>query len=191
MRKPFSFLLLAAVSFATFGCGTGGTVKTVDGHPVSLPNCKPSILYQGSKWAVRGSSYQGIQVGAVEWERKFRDAQPLIQVLDKQEVEHCQSLRTIVSVSTLEEVKKELAARAAASVKRDQLMAIITAQDPKALERFIEIYYMPVSNSFYEEQKEASGVAVAKTGDTDRAFKLRNIDARPASMVFAQRASPE
>src|SRR5438093_258348 len=114
--------LLLAFSVLFGGC-VGGmhSVRTTDGHSVILPKCNPAISYQGSKWAFKGPKYQGTEVGSMEWQRLFRDVKPLIEVIDQQEVRHCQSLNTMVSVSTLAEVKKELAARSAASMKLDQI----------------------------------------------------------------------
>jgi hypothetical protein len=122
----------------------------------------------------------------VEWEKTFRNVEPLIEVLDKQDVRNCQSLRVFVATSSLTEVRKELARREAVESKLRQLELIIAAKDPVALKRFVDVYYLPVADSFYEENRsnESPRVVVAKTDATNEAFKLKNIDARPTSEII-------
>lgn len=188
MRAILCLSVAAGSLFAFSGCGNMSSVRTIDGHKVTLPKCKPAIVYQGAKWAVRGGRAQGVEVGAVEWERTFRDAEPLIQVIDKEEVERCHSLRTLVSVSTFEEAKREIIARSAADEKRRQLEKILAVQDAKLLKNYIDTYFLPVASSFYEEQKSSPNpsTVVVKTENSDQTFKLRNIDARPLSDIVSQ-----
>ncbi|MEP7015727.1 MAG: hypothetical protein ABI925_09825 [Verrucomicrobiota bacterium] len=162
------------------------TIRTTDGHSVIIPTCKAAISYQGSKWGVQGPKYQGAEAGSVQWERLFREVEPLIEVIDQQELRRCESLNTMVSISTLAEVKKELAARDSANQKREQLELIISMGNSAALQEYIKTYFLRVDPSFVDEHLDQNDPAtvVGKTS-TGKAYKLRNIDARPVSSIIA------
>jgi hypothetical protein len=184
MRATKSFVGICVLCVLS-ACSSMHQVRTADSHLVTLPKCRAAIEYQGSKWSFKGPKYQGMEAGEMEWQRTFRDAEPLIKVIDQQHLRSCESLNTMVSVSTLEEVKKMLAALDAVQQKMDQLELIIVSKDSASLQKFIEVYFLRVDPSFYEEHAAASSpnVVVARTSQSQESFKLRNIDARPTSSI--------
>lgn len=194
MKKILGLILCCSLS----SCANFGkrTARTLDGYVISLPKCQRAIDYSGSKFSFGGLSAEKKKVASGEWQTVFRDTKPLIEALDSSQYRTCGNLCTIASSYTLAEFKREEASVRASQQKLDQLAILVASENKDALKRFVDIYFFPVSDKYYEQQmpkptdSESENLdtenptLVAKTAETQQAYQIADIDATSAQSIM-------
>jgi len=136
-----AFLVLA-------GCETTQTVRRPDGSTVQLPKCTPVIQYQARSFTVRGFSVPipqvgtTVQIGEVTWDaHTLQAAATVSQIMDLERVSSCEHLVVLASTVTDKDVyEAALLDIFDKESKLSQLALLIQANDPTAVQRWVEAY---------------------------------------------------
>lgn len=128
----------------------------------SLPDCTPMVKYSESRLDVKGFQLPmkpgiDVKVGEVIWEPPLvQKATDLTQILDNHRISMCNQLKAAGGASN-EVYEQSLLRFQEAEVKLTQLDVLVAANNPKAVERWVESY----------EYKENSSDAVSQLRSLD------------------------
>jgi len=158
MRRVLSLVLLAA-------CSTTQVVRRPDGSTVVLPKCVPVIAYQARSFTIKGISVPipqagtTVQIGEVAWDaHTLQVAATVSQIIDLDRVASCEHLVVLAgSVSDAAAYESALLAVFDKESKLSQLAVLIQANNPDAVNRWIEAYASPAPAPVRSEPPGARG----------------------------------
>ena len=145
MIRVLSLVVLLAA------CSTTQVVRRPDGSTVVLPKCVPVIAYQARSFTIKGISVPipqagTVQIGEVAWDaHTLQVAATVSQIIDLDRVASCEHLIVLAgSVSDAAAYESALLAVFDKESKLSQLAVLIQANNPDAVNRWIEAYASPV-----------------------------------------------
>jgi hypothetical protein len=148
MKKIFIYVLLSFGTFMLIGC-FHDTIKCRGGMDVVLPKCTKLIKYDAGKLDIKAVSITipaagaTFSVGGVTWNRdKLQNATNAAMMLDNQNYQNCKDLPMLLSIcKTDTECRKTVLKYRDNEEKINQLAMFIEANNPKAVDRWLDEYF--------------------------------------------------
>lgn len=140
----------------------------------SLPDCSPMVKYSESKLSIKGIELplqtDAFKVGEAVWEpQTVQKATVLTQIMDNYRISMCNHMKAARGASN-ETFERSLLRVQEEEMKLNQLAVLVVANNPKAVERWIETY-------------GSHAEAVSQGKDPGAASQLRSLDSLIADVT--------
>lgn len=140
----------------------------------TMPDCSPMVRYSESKLSIRGIELplqtDAFKVGEVMWEPQLvQRATDLTQIMDNHRIASCNYLKVATGASK-ETFERSLLKIQEEDVRLTEFAILVAANNPKAVERWIETY-------------ESHAEAVSQGKDPGAASQLRSLDSLIADVT--------
>jgi hypothetical protein len=148
MKKLFFLVSFSFLALMLIGCPPN-KVKCPDGMEVTLPECTKLIKYDAGKLDIKTVSITipaagtTFSIGGVTWNReKLQNATNAAMMLDNQNYQNCKDLPMLLSVCKNDnECRKTVMNYRDNEEKINQLAMFIEANNPKAVDRWLDMYF--------------------------------------------------
>lgn len=184
MKKLFFLVLFSFLALMLIGCPPN-KVKCPQrtGMEVTLPKCTKLIKYDAGKLDIKTVSVTipaagaTFNIGGVTWNReKLQDASKAAEMLDNQNYQNCQDLPMLLSVcKTDNECRTTVMNYRDNEEKINQLAMFIEANNPKAVDRWLDMYFT----------KKTKAALTKSTESTKQKYILKkNVKVKPKQLFL-------